>query len=335
VVRTADIYEPGRGETARAGLLLAPGASPDGNDDPRFVAFAETLARARFEVVAPDIPGLRKLRVRAEDSAYIRDALLLLSDRRQAAGDATIGVVAISFATGPTTIALLTPEAQGKAEFILYIGGYFDLEAAITFFTTGWYRDAGDSQMKYRPPNSYGKWFFAVSNADFIDDPTDRYLVELMGRRRLDDASSDLSDIVPRLGEQGRAVYDLLTNTDPARVPALLARQPPRVRAEIAALDLKRLELSRLRGRFLLVHGNDDPVIPESQSVAFAAGVPKAELFLLDSMQHVNPKPAGLGDKISMLSAMYEFLSERDRVRPSRPGAANVQEINRRPCRQG
>ncbi|MCK4868434.1 MAG: alpha/beta hydrolase, partial [Alphaproteobacteria bacterium] len=78
-----------------------------------------------------------------------------------------------------------------------------------------------------------------------------------MSRRRLDDPDADLSRAVPRLGPEGRAVYDLLTNTDPDRVPELLAKQPPRARAEIAALDLKRLDLSGLAARFLLVHGND------------------------------------------------------------------------------
>lgn len=335
VLRVADVYRPGAGEPALAGLLLAPGADPDGKDDPRFVAFAETLARARFEVVAPDIPGLRELRVRAADSEHIRDALVLLSNRRAEAGDATVGVVAISFATGPTTIALLSPDVKDRAHFLLYIGGYYDIEAVITFFTTGWYRDGGDGEMKHRQPNSYGKWFFAVSNADFIDDPYDRALIEWMGRRRLDDPGADLSQAVPRLGPEGRAVYDLLTNTDPERVPELIAKQPPRARAEIAALDLKRLDLSSLDARFLLVHGNDDPVIPESQSIAFSENTPQAELYLLDSMQHVDPKPAGLGDKIRMLSVMYDFLSERDRERPVEVDESGVEELQARPCREG
>lgn len=334
VARVADLYRPGGGEPAQAGLLLAPGADPDGKDDPRFVAFAETLARARFEVMAPDIPGMRELRVRAADSDHIRDALILLSDRRAEQGDATVGVVAISFATGPTTIALLSPEAKGRAHFMLYIGGYYDIEAVITFFTTGWYRDGGDGEMKHREPNSYGTWFFAVSNADFIDDPYDRVLIDWMGRRRLNDPDADLSQAVPRLGPQGRAVYNLLTNTDPDRVPELIAKLPPRARAEIAALDLKRLDLSGLDARFLLVHGNDDRVIPETQSIAFAARVAQAELYLLDSMQHVDPKPAGLGDKLSMLSMMYDFLTERDRVRPAKFAGSRVEELHATPCRR-
>lgn len=336
VARVADLYRPGGDEPARAGLLLAPGADPDGKDDPRFVAFAESLARARFEVVAPDIPGMRELRVRAADSEHIRDALLLLSARRAEQGSSTIGVVAISFSTGPTTIALLAPEMKGQVHFMLYIGGYYDIEAAITFFTTGWYRDKRDGKMKHREPNSYGKWFFAVSNADFIDDPADRILVEMMGRRRLHDPEADLSDIVPRLRSQGRAVYDLLTNTDPDRVPELLARQPPRARAEIAALDIKRRDLSGLDARFLLVHGNDDAVIPETQSITFAARAAHAELYLLDSMQHVDPQPAGFGDKIRMLSMMYDFLKERDRERPVEiAGGGAVEELAERPCRAG
>lgn len=330
-VREADIYLPGGDDVAQAGLLLAPGADPDGNDDPRFVAFAETMARARFEVVAPDIPGLRELRVRAGDADSVRDALLLLVDRRSQAGDATIGVFALSLATGLTTIALLSPEVEERVHFILYLGGYFDLEAVITFFTTGWYRE--DGKMKYREPDSYGKWFFAVSNADLIEDPKDRLLVERMGRRRLDDPDADLSDIVERLGPEGRAVYNLLTNNDPGRVSVLLRKLPAEIQEEIRALDVKHRDLSGMEPRFLLVHGNNDPVIPESQSIAFAKSVDHAELYILDSLVHVDPRGAGLGDKITLLSLMYDLLSERDRVRSVGKVDLGIEVLEERPCR--
>lgn len=333
VVRTADVYLPGGERTARAGLLLAHGADPDGKDDPRFVAFAETLARGRFEVVAPDIPGLRELRVRASDADFIRDGLLLLAQRRADAGDATVGLFALSLATGLASIALLSPEVEGRAHFILYLGGYFDLEAVITFFTTGWYLKNGE--LKYRPTDSYGKWFFAVSNADLIEDPADRLLVERMGRRRLEDPDAGLSDIVPQLGPEGQAVYRLLTNRDPALVPELLAELPPRIRAEVRALDIKRRDLSTLHERFLLVHGANDPVIPESQSIAFAASVDHAELYLLDSLTHVDPRGAGFEDKITLVSLMYDLLEERDRVRPVDAVDLNIEELARRPCRGG
>ncbi|MDJ0970988.1 MAG: hypothetical protein QNJ06_13930, partial [Kiloniellales bacterium] len=59
---TGDLYLPG--DRADAGLVLVPGAAVNGKDDPKFVAFAESLARGRFAVLVPEIPNLRELKVR-------------------------------------------------------------------------------------------------------------------------------------------------------------------------------------------------------------------------------------------------------------------------------
>src|SRR5689334_4652325 len=51
--RSADLYL--LNEAPLAGLLLLPGAAEGGKDDPRLVAFAMSLARARFAVLVPDL----------------------------------------------------------------------------------------------------------------------------------------------------------------------------------------------------------------------------------------------------------------------------------------
>jgi hypothetical protein len=68
--------------------------------------------------------------------------------------------------------------------------------------------------------------------------------------------------------------------------------------------------------RFILIHGNDDAVIPETESVALAGALPGADLFVLNSIQHLDPGPAGLADTLKMLAAMYGLLRERDTARP-------------------
>lgn len=60
----ADLYLP----AALQGCGVKPGAVPQGKDDPRMVAFATTLARAGFAVLAPDLPGYRELRIRPADA---------------------------------------------------------------------------------------------------------------------------------------------------------------------------------------------------------------------------------------------------------------------------
>jgi hypothetical protein len=60
-IYAADVYWPGSKDTAEAVTVLVPGVVRLGKDDPRLVAFAHTLARARFLVFVPDLVNLRQL----------------------------------------------------------------------------------------------------------------------------------------------------------------------------------------------------------------------------------------------------------------------------------
>ncbi|MGE5442055.1 MAG: hypothetical protein ACM3Q0_03210, partial [Bacteroidota bacterium] len=122
--READLYAPG--DVARAGMVLIPGLIPRGRGDPQVVAFAETLARARFEVVVPDLLGMRSLQVTALDAGPIADSARFLDEP---GGGRPLGMAAVSFAVGPAIIALDEPAAAGRVDFFVGIGGYHDLEA--------------------------------------------------------------------------------------------------------------------------------------------------------------------------------------------------------------
>lgn len=312
--RRGDLYLPG--DAARAALVLVPGAARAGKDDPRLVAFAKTLARARFAVLIPDIANLRTLRVSADDASDIGDAVGYLVGPRVGGGepDRRVGVAAISFAAGPALIAALEGPNRDRIGFVLVVGGYYDLEAAVTFFTTGWYRERPAGPWRYRPPNPYGKWVFARANADRLADPRDRTTLAALADRKLADAGADVSDLVARLGDEGRRVYALLTNRDRNEAPALIAALPAAIRADLAALDLKGRDLSTLEARLILVHGRSDPVIPASQSQALAAAAPpgRADLFVVDGIDHVAFGRPGLVDSLTLWRAVYRVLEERD-----------------------
>lgn len=306
-----DLYVPG--ETARASMVLVPGIAPTGKDDPLLVAFAETLARARFRVLVPDLANLRRLRVKPEDARAIADAAIWLAGNGTAGRP--LGVAAVSYAVGPAVTALFDPEAGKAVDFVVSIGGFHDLTAVVTFFTTGGYRlDPGDA-WRYRPPNAYGKWVFVESNLARLADAGDRARLGLIKEMRLRDPTANVSLWAAELGPEGRAVHDLLANDDPDRVPALIAALPDALRADFTALDPSVRDLGGLTQRFLLVHGRDDPIIPETESAKLARALPRgrADLFLIDSLDHVNPKPIGLADRVTLLRAVYELLDERDR----------------------
>jgi hypothetical protein len=237
----ADLYRPG--EAARAALVLVPGAAERGKDDPRLIAFATSLARARFLVLVPDIESLRALTIGPEDAGRIADALRHLSQRGDVPKPGALGLVAVSYAAGPAILAALALDLRARVRFLLAIGGYYDMEAAVTFFTTGRYRASPQAPWRHMTPNAYGKWVFLRANAGRLESARDRWLLAAMARRKLADLAAPLDDLAARLGPEGRSVHELLVNHDPEAVPALIAALPERVLDDMAALDLSRADL--------------------------------------------------------------------------------------------
>lgn len=160
-----------------AGIVLVPGASPDGKDEPLLVAFAEMLAASGFVVLVPDLPGLRSQQVNpshAGDIAATSDYLSRVLDGRP------VAVAAISYAVGPAVIA--ASQQDSPIALILGIGGYYDAVATTAFITTGHVRDA-DGNWQQREPNAYGKWVFVWSNLPRIASATDRIALDAIARR--------------------------------------------------------------------------------------------------------------------------------------------------------
>ena len=312
-----DLYLPG--EAPLAGIVLVPGAAVHGRDDPRLVAFATTLARSRFLVLVPDIPNLRALKVQAKDSQYVADAFSHLVSRTELPDQGRAGIGAFSYAVGPAVLAALDPGIRERVDFLLGVGGYHDLQQVVTFFTTGYFRK--DGQWQYLEPNRYGKWVFVSGNTDRLADPVDRSAFRRMADRMVEDPQAAIDDLIDQLTPEGQSLLDLLQNRDPARSPALLARLPSGIRAELDALNLATRDLSLLKAHLILVHGTDDQIIPYTESLALAAAVPpgQSELILIDGLAHVDTQPFRL-DRRAMWRAIGILLEQRDVPAAGVPG---------------
>lgn len=305
----ADLYQPG--QDALAGLLLVPGAAETGKDDARLVAFAKSLARARFNVLVPDLDSLRKLQVGPGNVRELIDAFTVLS-RPEFSPGGRAGILAFSYAAGPAVLAALEPEIRDRVNFIFAVGGYHDLNKVLVFFTTGHFMDEGKS--KHLQPNAYGKWVFVLSNLDRLSDWGDQERYRAMFERKNVDLAAPLDDLVVDLTAEGKALYAFITNQDPQRVESLMKGLPEGIRNDIVALDLADKDLNQLSSRLILVHGYDDPIIPYPESKALARAVPdgQARLYLVDGLAHVDLQP-GLIAKFRLWRAVSALLAERER----------------------
>lgn len=287
----ADLYLPGPLEGCgapgrdrrcpRAAVVAVPGAVPQGKDDPRLVAFATTLARAGFAVVAPDLRGFRALRIRPADAQEIADAFAWIARRPELAPEGRAGMAAFSYSVGPALLAALRDDIRDRVRFVVGVGAYHDMPRAMRFFTTGWFEHGGQWQRII--PDDTGRMVLVYSSLDYLADGADRALFDRMVELRMRDPHADLTPLAAALSPDAHAVYALAVNADPDRFAELYAQLPQAIRADIDQLDLARHDLGALQARLILVHGRSDNLIPYPESLALAAAVPagQARVFLI------------------------------------------------------
>lgn len=302
-----DLYTPDGG--AKAGLVLVPGATTAGKDDTRLVAFANTLARSKFAVLVPDLPEVRQLRVRPEDAKFIADAAQYMSTRPELAPGGRLGIAGVSYALGPGILAACDPSVRDKIRFVMGIGGYYDLEKVVTFFLTGWFQDPAGA-WRQMTPSAYGKWAFIRSNAQRFGNASDAAVLEELADRRYNDPAAGIDDLTARLQTpEAKAFVGLITNTDPTKVPTLLATMPAAVRADLDGLNLAKRDLSGFKARLILVHGYDDNLVPYSQSVELARAIAGTRIYLVNGLSHVDLKGPGFLDVWGMGCAVDDLLA--------------------------
>lgn len=278
-----------------AAIVAVPGAVPLGKDDPRLVAFATTLARAGFAVLAPDLAGFRQLSVRPADTREIADAFSYLARRTDLAPEGRAGLFAFSYAVGPAILATLEPDIRDRVRFVVGLGGYHDLPRAMRFFTTGWFEH--DGQWQRMTPDDTGKMVLLYASLPYLQNDGDRVIFDRMVAERMTDSTADLSPLAADLSRDAQAVYALAANTDPARFAELLAQLPAAMRADMERLNLARYDLKPLQARLILVHGRNDNLIPWPETPALAAAAPEglASVFLIHRvLGHVDLKFSNL-----------------------------------------
>jgi acetyl esterase/lipase len=315
---TADVYRPGSGEHARAVVVVVPGVVRLGNDDPRIVAFAETMARSRFLVFVPDLQSLRELSIRSEDVDELSALTLYIASKVTGGAEKSVGIVAFSYAAGPAILAAMDPQTRSLVRFVYAIGTYYDIISLGTYLTTGYFREGPDRRWQRQTPSSYATWVFVHSSAAWLKDPSDRRILEAMSEAKLADPKADVRGLAAQLGPEGRALHRLLLNRDPEKAPLLIAELPTSLLAEFHRLDLRSRNMADLKTTLILVHGRDDTLIPYSESIrlAAAADADRTHLFVVRSMAHVELGSSGVLDLWTLSRASYLLLSERDAMPP-------------------
>lgn len=259
--------------TDRPAILLLPGATPAGRDDRRVVEIATAFARTDRLVVVPELEVYDE-DLRPEDVdriVAVGTALAVRHDRVVLAG--------LSFGGSLGLLAAAEPELEDRVALVATFGAYADLAGVVQAATTGVSLVDG-ARYPWEPDPRAG---------EVVREQT---LGLLTAEDRAEVAAAlDGELAAAALDAPLRAVYDLLTDPDPARTREHLDDGPAVLRERITEVSPAQAA-SDLEVPLVAVHARDDPVIPHAELRRLQGAYPHARTLDLVTFDHV-----GLGDE--------------------------------------
>jgi len=299
----ATLYRPagaGTGPGARtasgpghpAVLVYVPMAAPGADRE-----LTHHLARLGFVVLVPFPEPERWAVAGTADPDDVAAAFTHLQAVPGVAPERT-GIFAISYGAGPALIAAARDELRDRVAFVVSLGGYADLRAAVRFAVTGAYEYSGPAgELRGQvPPDPYARQIFLRTLVSWVDDPNDRGLVERHadalaagGPEAL--ATATTAGWWEELSPGGRVLARIIATRDPAEFDALYPLAPRPMLDKVAALSPLG-QVHRLRAALLVVHSTDDPFIPYTESLRLLDALPpgtRVRWALVDSLRHAVP----------------------------------------------
>lgn len=284
----ADLYLPAGGQK-RSGILLVHGVVDTGKDDPRLKRLAAIFCQAGFVVFVPDFKGMRSFRISPSDIDEIQEAFEHFISRGESLPNSS-GLFGFSYGAGPTIIAACRPAIRQKVRFPVSFGGYYDLKDVLSYIATGCFDYGG--KRYYRKPQEYGKWVFLANNLNMVESSGDREVLRRIAEIKLRDENAPIDRFLLQLGGEGINILNLLSHVDPAQTETFIQRLPPSVQSSIEALSVAGV-LKNLQADLILAHGEDDDLIPFTETLRLAHSAPdpqKVYLQILKTYSHVDPE---------------------------------------------
>jgi pimeloyl-ACP methyl ester carboxylesterase len=266
---SGDLYSPGQ---RAPGIVLVPGAAPEGKDDPRVVRVAQALARSERVVFVPTLE-LFQQRLVQEDIDRIARCTAALAEFDLVRGPVTL--LGFSYGGSFALIAAVDPRLAGRLAQVAVFGAYYDLIGMVQAVTSG--VSLVDGQRIPWQGHPLAQAILKTQAVTLAPKDQQTKLIEVLEERESPE----------KLSRPARAIYDLLVNEDPARTFDLAARLPKPARDLLA-----RFSPSSVAGRIgvpvVAMHSTDDPAVPYGEALRLAAGIPGTKLVTVEVFSHVN-----------------------------------------------
>lgn len=262
-----DLYTPG-GKAPP--ILLVPGAARLGKDDPRVVRAATAIARAERVVFVPTLE-LSNRRFDEKDLDRIVASTTALSERTEE----PVTLLGFSYGGSFALVASADPRLSEDLAQVAVFGAYFDLVGVIQAITTG-VSLVGDRRVTW-PEDP---------RADQILQEVAGHLIPAQDRELLLEALE--TEAVPEgLRPGARAMYELLTNRDPARTYELAGGISPSARRILERFSPSSVA-ERIDVPVVAMHSTDDPAVPYGEALRLTRGIPGTPLETVTLFRHVD-----------------------------------------------
>jgi len=306
-----DIYEPAGAAPlipgGREAIIDVVGVG-DNRNVPQLVNLSRSLAREGVMVVNVGTPTLFQYQVSARDGEAVVQAFKLL-ESWPGVDPRRIGIIAFSAGVTLACVGAADPRIRDRVAFVAVLGGYFDVTNLLRTFGQRTQSVDGHMQSWQPIPTPLHTLASSVSNAL---TPTENQLLQ---------QAFPENNYGPALTEQEQAelspgvaaFYHLLEGDEPDKVEQNLAALPPEIKALLVQLSPMTV-IGQIRAPIHLLHDRDDPSIPFSQGLEFAAALARThhsyDFAAYSIFSHVEVKSGlSLGQWLSDGSRLFLALN--------------------------
>lgn len=266
----ARLYTPVNHPNAPA-MMIVPGVHYLGIDEPRLMAFANSIAACGLRVLTIELPDSRDYRIQPSDVQSIGDAARWL---RHTTGR-PVGLLGLSFSGGLVLMAAAEPQYSNDVSFVFSVGAHDDLYRVATFYATG-ADPLPDGNVERAVPNNYGPWILEYEHLEDFVQPADTAAIRAAFRARLTENYPLEKTLIAAMTSAQKAEYDRILNIT-SRDPSLLFDSNKKHAAEMATVS-PHGHLAGLRVPVYLLHGRDDTIIPFAEEEWLVKDLPHGTL---------------------------------------------------------
>ena len=299
------IYRPPKNQGTT--LIVVPGLHPSGIRDPRFIAFAETCARAGFLVIAPDIAEFRNFIITSESLRILRSVVnalpkIIPADQRQ-----RLGILGISYGAGPVFLVA----AEQKFDFIVSVGGYYNLLHALKYSFTGSHEGG-----QRRQTHEWTRLIFAFQHVRQLADQNDEEVLRQSIALRLQLKEKEAEALEQKLSREGKSLIEGILNglseEQKTRFNELLDLREKDALALSPQSSVSRIDRST---KVFLIHGTTDEAIPFEETLelnrAFEQAGVDSRCLLTPALSHADLKSvSGMWESLKLLHWQRQLMAE-------------------------